>query len=94
VSLALAICFILVYGELNDMISVNIKVVDIEYGRTFRQIFPPLKEKLSTMQSKNLLIRLFQKLDDVALPVLLGIMERLPGGAKDELLAMCLNIYS
>ncbi len=76
------------------MISVNIKVVNIEYEKTFQQVFPLLKEKLSMMQSKNLLIRLFQKLDDAALPVLLGIMERLPEGTKDELLAMCLNTYS
>lgn len=76
------------------MISVNIKVVDIEYERTFQQIFPLLKEKLGAAESKNLLIRLFQKLDDVALPVLLGIMERLPESTKDELLAMCLNTYS
>lgn len=76
------------------MISVNVKVVDIEYERTFQQIFPLFKEKLDAIQSKNLLIRLFQKLDDAALPVLLGIMERLPEGTKDKLLAMCLNTYS
>ncbi len=76
------------------MISVNIKVVNIEYERTFQQIFPLLKEKLGTVESKNLLIRLFQKLEDAALPVLLGIMERLPEDTKDDLLAMCLNTYS
>ncbi len=76
------------------MISVNIKVVDIEYERTFQQIFPILKEKLGAVESMNLIIRLFQKLDDAALPVLLGIMERLPEGTKDEILAMCLNTYS
>ncbi len=76
------------------MISVNIKVVDIEYERTFQQIFPILKEKLGAVESMNLIIRLFQKLDDAALPVLLGIMGRLPEGTKDEILAMCLNTYS
>ncbi len=76
------------------MISVNIKVVDIEYERTFQQIFPILKEKLNAAESKNPLIRLFQKLDNAALPVLLGIMKRLPESTKDELLAMCLNTYS
>lgn len=76
------------------MISINIKVVDIEYERTFQQIFPFLKEKLGTAESKNLLICLFQKLDDAALSVLLGIMERLQEGTKYELLAMCLNAYS
>lgn len=76
------------------MIAVNIKIVDINYERTFQQIFPILKEKLGAVESKNLLIRLFQKLDNAALPVLLGIMERLPADTKDELLAMCLNTYS
>lgn len=69
------------------MISVNIKVVAIEYERTFQQIFPLIKEKLGAVESKNMLIRLFQKLDDAALPVSLGIMKRLPKGTKDELLA-------
>lgn len=80
--------------EMNDMISVNIKIVDIEYERTFQQIFPLLKEKLDVVESKNLLIRLFQKLEDAALPVLIGIMKRLPESTKNELLAMCLNTYS
>lgn len=80
--------------EMNHMISVNIKVVDIEYERTFQQIFPLLKEKLGAVESNNLFIRLFQKLDDAALPVLLGIMERLPESTKDEILAACLNTYS
>jgi len=76
------------------VIFVNIKVVAIEYERTFQQIFPLIKEKLGAVESKNMLIRLFQKLDDAALPVSLGIMKRLPKGTKDELLAMCLNTYS
>ena len=76
------------------MLSVTIKIVDIRYEQTFQQIFPVLKEKVRTLESKNLLIRLFQKLHDAALPVLLGIMNRLPESTKNELLAMCLNTYS
>lgn len=76
------------------MLSVNIKIVNIEYEKTFQQIFPVLKEKLGSIESENMIIRLFQKLDDSALPVLLGIMNRLPESTKNELLAICLNTYS
>lgn len=76
------------------MISVTIKIVNINYETTIRQIFPAIKEKLRSLESKNMVIRLFQKLDDAALPVLLEIMERLPQDTKDELLAICLNTYS
>ena len=47
--------------EASYVISVNIKVVAIEYERTFQQIFPLIKEKLGEVESKNMLIRLFQK---------------------------------
>lgn len=76
------------------MISANIKIVHIDYENTFRQVFPIFKEKLCSMESKNMIIQLFQKLDDVSLPVLLGIMSRLSETTKNEFLVLCLNTYS
>ncbi len=76
------------------MLAANIKIVNIDYEKTFRQVFPIFREKLSCMESKNMIIRLFQKLDDAALPVLLGIMNRLSESTKNELLVLCLNTYS
>lgn len=76
------------------MIEVCFKIVNIDYEKTFRQIFPILKEKLDALESKNMIIRLFRKLDDEALPVLLGIMDSLSESTKNELLVLCLNTYS
>lgn len=77
-----------------DMLSANIKITNIDYEKTFEQVFPLLREKISSMDSKNLIIRLFQKLDDAALPVMLGIMNRLPEDSKTEMMVLCLNTYS
>lgn len=76
------------------MISVNIKIVNIDYEKTIQQIFPFMREKLHSLDSVNMVIRLFQKLDDAALPVLLGIINRMPENTKNELLSVCLNTYS
>lgn len=76
------------------MLSTNIKISNIDHEKTFRQVFPVVKDKIASMESKNMIIRLFQKLDDAALPVLLGVMIRLPEETKNELLVQCLNAYS
>lgn len=76
------------------MLSISIKISSIDYEKTFRQVFPVVKDKISSMESKNMAIRLFQKLDDAALPVLLGVMTRLTEDTKNELFVQCLNAYS
>ena len=76
------------------MLSARIKISKIGYEETFRQIFPIVKEKVNDMENENLLIQLFKKLDDAALPVLLGILFRLPEKTKNELLVLCLNAYA
>lgn len=76
------------------MLLARIKISNINYEKTFRAIFPLVKEKVAAMESKNMMIRLFQKLDDAALPVLLGVMCRLPEKTKNELLVHCINTYA
>lgn len=76
------------------MLSIRIKINSIDYENTFQQIFPMARKKIEGMEIKNMLIRLFQKLDNDALPVLLGIMHRLPEETKNELLVLCLNTYA
>ena len=68
-----------------DMLSANIKITNIDYEKTFEQVFPLLREKISSLNSKNLIIRLFQKRDDAALSVLLDIMNRLTEDSKTEM---------
>lgn len=76
------------------MLSASIKISNIDYEKTFRQVFPVVKDKIGSMESQNMIIRFFQKLDDAALPVLLGVMIRLPEETKNELLVQCMNAYS
>lgn len=76
------------------MLSISIKIRNIDYEKTYRQVFPVVRDKIGSMESTNMVIRLFQKLDDAALPVLLGVMTRLPEETKNELLVQCLNAYS
>lgn len=76
------------------MLSASIKISDINYEKTFQNIFPMIREKIKSTESKNMIIRFFKKLDDAALPVLLGIMNHLPEDIKNELLVLCLDTYS
>lgn len=76
------------------MISITAKIVNINYEETFQQIFPTMKEKLYSSNSTNMVIRLFRKLDDAALPLILNIMGRLPESTKYDILSVCLNMYS
>ena len=76
------------------MLSATIKIKNIDYENTFIHLFPVVSEKLMAMDSKKMVIRLFQQLGDTALPVLLGLMSRLPENTKNELLVRSLNAYA
>lgn len=76
------------------MLSASIKISNINYEKTLQNIFPMIREKIKSAESKNMIIRFFKKLDDAALPVLLGIMNHLPEDIKNELLVLCLDTYS
>ena len=47
-----------------------------------------------SLDSNNLIVRLFQQLGDAALPVLLSLMYRIPEDTKREFLVRSLNAYS
>lgn len=76
------------------MLTATIKIRSINYERTFQQIFPALSEKILSWSSKNIIIRLFQQLGDYAMPVLIGVMHRIPTDTKNELLLCALNAYA
>ena len=76
------------------MLSATIKIKNIDYENTFIHIFPVVSKKLMAMDSKKMVIRLFQQLGDTALPVLLGLMSRLAENTKNELLVRSLNAYA
>lgn len=76
------------------MLAANITIKNIDYEKTLEGIFPLLKEKLAEKESSHMTIRLFQKLEDAALPIALNIMNRLSDETKTELMVTILNTYS
>lgn len=76
------------------MLAATVTIRHIDYENTLRNIFPVIQPKLQTVKSQKMLIRLFQQLGDAALPVLLGVMSRLPEGTKNALLLAVLNAYA
>ncbi|MEY8426616.1 hypothetical protein AALA00_02625 [Lachnospiraceae bacterium 46-15] len=75
------------------MFDIRITIGTIGYEQTMTALFPAVLEKCQGIQNPNLLLRLFLELGEDALQVLLGVMERLPEGAKQELLCQCMNAY-
>ncbi|MDO4334196.1 MAG: hypothetical protein Q4C58_16140 [Eubacteriales bacterium] len=75
------------------MFSIRVEVGKIGYEKTMTTLFPAALRKCRKLQSPNLLIRLFLELGEDAMPVLLGIMDKLPENAKQELLCQCMNSY-
>lgn len=75
------------------MLAANIKINSIDYEQTFQGIFPVVSKKIMAINTKKMLIRLFQQLGDASLPVLLNILRRLPEDTKDELLVRILDAY-
>jgi len=76
------------------MLVAAIKIRSIDYESTFQQIFPILSEEIMLWNSKDMIVRLFQQLGDAALPVLIGVMYRIPEDTKNELLVCGLNAYA
>ena len=75
------------------MFDIRITIGTIGYEQTITALFPAVLEKCRGIQDPNLLLRLLLELGEDALPVLLGVMERLQGKAKQELLCQCMNAY-
>lgn len=76
------------------MLAISIKADRIDYEKTLENLYPAIKERLVAAKSQNMIIRLFQKLDDAALPVLLSFMGNLSETAKNELVTQCLKVCS
>ena len=75
------------------MFDIRITIGTIGYEQTITALVPAVLEMCRGIQDPNLLLRLLLELGEDALPVLLGVMERLQGKAKQELLCQCMNAY-
>lgn len=76
------------------MLNAIINIRSIDYENTFQHIFPVLSEEIISWNSKNMIVRLIQQLEDAALPVLIGVMQRIPEDTKNKLLVGGLNAYA
>lgn len=76
------------------MVDIKIKMKSIDYGKSFESLLPVALEKCKAMETGNLFIRFFQKMDDCSAAAMLGILEYLPAEACNELLCSMVDLYS
>lgn len=75
------------------MLNAKITIASINYEETFRNLLPSTLEKCRAMESKNLIIRLMQKLDDASAVALSGMLSFLPRESCDELLCIMVRLF-
>ena len=46
--------------RMKNMLSASIKISDINYEKTFQNIFPMIRENIKTTESDNLVLRFFK----------------------------------
>ena len=74
------------------MISV-LTVENINFEKTISALMPGILQKCRKISKPNLVLRMLLEMEDDALTVLLGIMQRLSEDAKVELLCQLMNGY-
>lgn len=47
--------------RMKNMLSASIKISDINYEKTFQNIFPMIRENIKTTESDNLVLRFFKE---------------------------------
>ena len=75
------------------MIGAQIKIADIDYQKTFQNVFPKALGKWKEMKNPNLMIRFLQKMGDASMTAALGILELLSEEDKGALLCEISNLY-
>ncbi|MDO5351152.1 MAG: hypothetical protein Q4E86_14570 [Lachnospiraceae bacterium] len=76
------------------MFDVQLRITSIDYEATIRTIWPQVLRKCRERESDNLLICLLNELGETSHPVLLGILNHLPEERRQELLCVCMDLYS
>lgn len=75
------------------MIGAQIEIADIDYKRTFQNIFPKALTKWEEMENPHLMIRFLQKMGDASMTAALGILELLSEEEKGALLCEISSLY-
>lgn len=75
------------------MINARIMICDIDYEKSFANLFPVGLEKCREIEKPNLAIRFLLKMGDASMEAALGILNRMDEKSKGELLCGLVNLY-
>lgn len=75
------------------MINARIMIREIDYEKSFANLFPVVLEKCRKLESPNLAIRFLLKMGDASMEAALGILNRMNEKSKGELLCGLVNLY-
>ena len=75
------------------MINARITIHDIDYEKSFANLFPVGLEKCRKMEDPNLAIRFLLKMGDASMTAALGILKLMDEKRKGELLRGLVNLY-
>lgn len=75
------------------MINAEITIRDIDYEKSFANLFPVGLEKCKKIENPNLAIRFLLKMGDASMEAALGVLNRMEEKSKGELLCGLVNLY-
>lgn len=75
------------------MVHAKVRMKEIDYGKSFENLFPMGMEKCRAMGNPNLAVRFLLKLGDASMPAVFGILSRMEDSSKGELLCALVNLY-
>ncbi len=75
------------------MINAEITIRDIDYEKSFANLFPVGLEKCKEMENPNLAVRFLLKMGEASMEAALGILNRMEEKSKGELLCGLVNLY-
>ncbi len=75
------------------MIYAQIIIKEINYEKSFKNLFPLGIRKFRQLESSNLMIRFLLKMGDASMTAALGILELMDEKSKGELLCGLVNLY-
>lgn len=75
------------------MINVSIVVSEIDYEKSFANLFPIAIKKCNEIEKPNRVIRFLQKMGNASMAAALGVMNRMTERGKGDLLCSLVNLY-
>ncbi len=76
------------------MVHVKIIISEIDYEKSFANLFPMALKKCSVIENPNMAVRFLKKMGDASMTAALGVMNQMAEQDKGKLLCALLNLYS